>query len=638
MTDSRQPLRDAFAAKPRRTWAWMLPLLAALVLVAVFITWLEFSERQDREEARATLISDALSVEQQLRARLQGDRDHLNELARWIGDDTLTADTFGRAPAVTSWLRQRWLSLVWTDAAERIVLSLPDASPLTLSREPERRGLSSHLVAAIPASASHSAGRLVARFSLTALLDEGVPWWHDRRYVATLVNDDDETIATTAQPGELAAGDAHRIGFEMLPGVSLELRQRAQHVPWYRTYPLGLVGLVLALLGWSTWLLRDQFRGVERAEAAWRTEAGWRRAMEDALTIGLRARDLEGRLIYANARFHELTGYAPAELLGHAPPMPYWPPDAIDATFDRFRRTIGGDAPREGYESRWQRKDGTPIDVMVFEAPLLDARGTQVGWMGTVINVTERNRAAERERQAAERLAHLARLTSLGEIASSLAHQLNQPLMAIASYNAGLRNALQSLPGVDARLLSALDRQAEQAAHAGRIVHRIRDFLLRRAPQLEPGDLNRIVADSASLLLASLQRQNIALEVELSPAALPVQADAVLLGQVLVNLVRNAADAIVASDAERCIVIRTQASGRSAQFEVIDRGPGLGGKRLDELAAPFYSTKADGMGLGLAICRSVIEAHGGALDAIDASAGGACFRVTLPRLEVEHAG
>jgi hypothetical protein len=90
MTDSRQPLRDAFAAKPRRTWAWMLPLLAALVLVALFITWLEFSERQDREEARATLISDALSVEQQLRARLQGDRDHLNELARWIGDDTLT--------------------------------------------------------------------------------------------------------------------------------------------------------------------------------------------------------------------------------------------------------------------------------------------------------------------------------------------------------------------------------------------------------------------------------------------------------------------------------------------------------------------------------------------------------------------
>jgi two-component system sensor histidine kinase DctS len=275
---------------------------------------------------------------------------------------------------------------------------------------------------------------------------------------------------------------------------------------------------------------------------------------------------------------------------------------------------------------------------MVFEAPLVDARGCQVGWMGSVIDVTERNRAIERERLAAERMAHLARLTSLGEIASSLAHQLNQPLMAIAGYNAGLRNTLQAMPDIDQKLITALDKQADQAAHAGRIVHRIREFLLRRAPQLEPCDLNEVVADAVALLQGSLQRQDIALELESTPRALPVRADAVLLGQVIVNLVRNAIDAIDAAGTERRIVLRTRAvNGAGARIEVRDLGPGLGGRSLEELAAPFFSSKPDGMGLGLAICRTVVEAHRGRLEAADAPGGGACFSVTLPLREGDDA-
>lgn len=634
--EPRPHLRDAFVAKPRRSWAWMLPMLSALTLVGVFVAWLELSERKDREEAAATLISDSLSAAQHLRTQIDEDQSRVNEIARQLGDDSITAAGLASTPAVLNALRQRWQSLTLIDHTGQVLVNLPDISPLAMSRESERRGRSSHLEADVPATATHASESLVVRYSLTALLGESMPWWLKRRYVASLVSDYDEIVATTAQPGERAAGRTHRISVDPpLHGMFLELTQREAFRPWYRTYPLGLVGLVLALLAWSTWLLRAQFRSVERAEAAWRGEAAWRRAMEDSLTIGLRARDMQGRLIYANPSFHELTGYSPEELLGRDPPMPYWPPDSIEATFSRFRRNMRGDAPREGYETRWQRKDGTPVDVMVFEAPLVDAAGSQVGWMGSVIDVTERKRALERERIAAERLAHQARLMSLGEIASSLAHQLNQPLMAIAGYNAGLRNMLQARTDADPRWVAALERQAEQAENAGRIVHRIREFLMRRSPQPERCRLRDIVDDTMNLLGGDLRRRGIEFDVAHAADVPDVHADPVLVGQAIVNLVRNAVDATASQPAAaRRIEVRTAQAPGGAAVEVRDHGAGLGGHTLDELATPFFSSKPDGMGLGLAICRSIVEAHAGRLEATDALGGGACFRVTLPAAEI----
>src|SRR5205823_4835029 len=162
------------------------------------------------------------------------------------------------------------------------------------------------------------------------------------------------------------------------------------------------------LISAATWLLKRQVAEVTRAESQWRTEAAWRRAMEDSLTVALRARDTEGRLVYVNRAFCDLVGLPAETLLGRLPPMPYWPPDAM---------------------------------------------------------------------------AHQARLTMLGEIASTLAHELNQPLTAIASYNAGVVNSLKRA-GVDhAVVYGALQRLGEQAAQAGAVVQRIREFLTRRGPQ-----------------------------------------------------------------------------------------------------------------------------------------------------------
>jgi two-component system sensor histidine kinase DctS len=232
-------------------------------------------------------------------------------------------------------------------------------------------------------------------------------------------------------------------------------------------------------------------------------------------------------------------------------------------------------------------------------------------------------------------MAHQARLTSLGEIASSLAHQLNQPLMAISGYNAGLRNMLKSCDSVDPRILAALDRQAEQAEHAGRIVHRIRDFLMRRTPQPEPSNLRRIVDETASLLRSDLRRRGVELDLVHDNDVPAVRVDPILLGQAIVNLVRNAVDVSQGlGHAPPRIEIRTRRLGPgSVCVEVRDHGAGLRGRNIEELSSPFYSTKSDGMGLGLAICRTVVEAHAGRLEADDAPDGGARFRLVLPAME-----
>jgi len=271
---------------------------------------------------------------------------------------------------------------------------------------------------------------------------------------------------------------------------------------------------------------------------------------------------------------------------------------------------------------------------MVFEAPLVDARGRQIGWMASVLNITERKRLEERERKQAETMAHHSRLTMLGEVASTLAHELNQPLSAIASYNAGVLNALTRQGGTDLMVMGALQRMGEQASHAGRIVKRIREFLTRREPQREACDINEVVRSAMVLLRREVTRHAITVSSQLDAQLPTVYADIILIEQVAANLIRNACDAMGAMPGEgvKRLHVQTElaSGGRFVKVSVHDKGPGLAGQTIETLCAPFYSTKAEGMGMGLAICRSIIEMHYGALDAQDATGGGAVFSFTVP--------
>jgi two-component system sensor histidine kinase DctS len=525
--------------------------------------------------------------------------------------------------------------VTWLDGRNRVLAEVPERPE---AGRPED-GLSLHLTAPVGTD-----GVLVVRYAPALMLKRGVPWWLARKYDVQLVDSADQVIASaTESPLRAAQGErpSYRVALTgplraspltdaALTDAALELTLRDPAVDGVRPLAWVLVAGFLPLIGAASWLIHRQMRQVQRAEVAGRTEAAWRRAMEDSALVALRARDFDGRLLYVNRTFCDMVGLPAEDLVGLLPPMPYWPPDAVDELTERNRRNLAGQAPREGFEARWRHSSGRPVDVMVFESPLVDAAGRQIGWMGSIVDITERKQLEERERRQVETLAHNARLTMLGEVASTLAHELNQPLTAIASYGAGVTNSLAKLGVQDELVLGALQRLGQQAEHAGRIVARIREFLTRREPRHEACDLNDVITASLDLLRRDLQRRGIALELALSPQVPPVLADAVLIEQVVINLVRNAADALLAREGGRRIAVSSRVAGDFVRIDVGDNGPGLAGRRIEQLCAPFYSTKADGMGMGLAICRSIIEAHQGVLDASDTASGGALFSFSLP--------
>ena len=625
---------------------WALPVMLSLVFVAGVAWWAQRNERDERDEARRTMISDALSAEAQVRARLDIEAAHLRVLAGQLVNTAHTPAALAANTEVSAGFRRFWLSVTWLDANNRILAHVPEAAPplaVSTEAEEEPRGLSSHLVAPVGTrSASFEANpydvsgeKVVVRYAPAALLKRGVPWWLAGRYEVRLIDVSDDVVASldgTPARSTADTGESYRVQMASgMPGVFLELTQRNGPTPWWRTLPMVLVCGFLLLIGVATALLRRQVRQVSQAEAAWRTELAWRSAIEDSALVALRARDADGRLLYVNRTFCDLVGLEAAQLIGMAPPMPYWPPDAIEEVMLRNRRNLAGQAPREGYESRWCHRDGRMIDVMVFESPLVDAAGRQIGWMGSIIDITERRRLEERERRQIEAMAHQARLTTLGEVASALAHQLNQPLAAIAGYNAGVLRSLERAGFEDAAVLQAVRRLGEQAGEAGLIVQRIREFLTRRSPQRERCELPAIARRAAELLRRDLQRLGVLLDWQIAAALPAVHADPVLIEQVIINLVRNAADEIgSAGHGGNIRITLAPAGARLVRVDVDDDGPGLRGRGIEQLSAAFYSTKPEGMGMGLAICRSIVEAHQGVLDACDAAAGGALFSFSLP--------
>ncbi len=653
-----QAARTLARSGDRQTWArhlWALPMLLSLIFVAAVVAWLQRTDTLDREERRQTMIADALTLETQLRGQLDFESQQLEEVARSLQQNAISAEQFGRVAEINAGLGRVWQSVTWLDKDNRVLAHVSSASadpsallPTTATAE-SVRGISSHLVASIPGARSNISGSLVARYSPTALLKRGVPWWLARKYYVRLTDSLDQTLAASEDSPPLKTYGTlgfPRISYALsfdppIRDASLELTEHAAFVPWYRGLPPVLMAGFLALVLIATWMLRRQMQGVLRAEAAWRTEAAWRSAMEDSMVVGLRARDFNGRLVYVNRTFAEMVGWPQDALVGMITPMPYWLPDQIEETMQRHLRNMAGDAPREGYEARWRHRDGHNLDVMVFETPLVDASGQQIGWMGSILEITERKLMEERDRKQADTLAHHARLTMLGEIASTLAHELNQPLTAIASYNAGVINSLKRDGVTDADVHDALQRLGEQAAQAGRIVQRIREFLTRREPVRESCEIHQVVVNAIALFRRELDRHQVAITLNNLNETVRVTADPVLIEQVIINLLRNATDALI-STRDRQIEVTIHIAGeRFLRIDVTDNGPGLAGRGIKQLCTAFYSTKSEGMGMGLAICRSIIEAHEGAFDACEVPSNfaksGAQFSLSLPLAQATRA-
>jgi two-component system, LuxR family, sensor histidine kinase DctS len=616
---------------------WLLPLLSALLFISGVLVWAYRADRDEADERRKTMITDALSSEAQLRSRLDSEMSHLEALGRQLPGIARNPAALADSGEVASGLRRLWLSVTWLDANNRIIANVPERAPLetlTAGEITDGPATTSHLTLAVGNET------LIVRYSPALLLRRGMPWWLTRKYDVQFADSSEEIIASVDQV-PLALASPERENYTVLvgknlPGAYLQLTLRELRLPFWRSLPLILIGGFLTLMVIATLLLRRQVLQITLAEAAWRMEAAWRQAMGDSALVGLRARDANGKILYINRTFCEMVGLPAEKLLGLSPPMPYWPAGSIDEVMARSQRNLAGNAPREGYEALWSHHDGHVLNVMVFESPLIDAHGAQIGWMGSIIDISERKKLEARERQQAQSMANQSRLTTLGEIASALAHQLNQPLTAIIGYNAGLQRMLSDANHGNQAVMGALRQQGEQAAEAGRIVHRIREFLTRRAPQREACDLEGVAQRAVNLLKQDLRTAKIHVQ-WLVAADLPfVYADLILIEQVLVNLFRNAYDAIGnRSEGGNLRLSLRVLDLHAVRMDIEDDGPGLGGLTVEQLCTPFYSTKSDGMGMGLAICRSVIEVHRGSMDARPSQLGGARFSFTLPIFDTQ---
>jgi len=243
----------------------------------------------------------------------------------------------------------------------------------------------------------------------------------------------------------------------------------------------------------------------------------------------------------------------------------------------------------------------------------------------------ERAAWLEQQRESAVRLEQTSRLITVGEMATSLAHELNQPLAAITNYCRGCVTLLEEGAPAPQTLLEPMRKAAAQALRAAKIVGRIRTYLRRSEPVLEAQELGEIISETVELTELGARRQGIAVRVDAPASLAPVMADRIMIQQVVLNLIRNSTDAMQAGpgDGPELTIALVQA-GDFVETRVIDRGPGIAPENREKIFQPFFTTKSDGMGMGLNICRSIIEFHRGRLWMSANPAGGTIFHFTLP--------
>ena len=283
---------------------------------------------------------------------------------------------------------------------------------------------------------------------------------------------------------------------------------------------------------------------------------------------------------------------------------------------------------------------------MIHESRLLDRIGRQTGWICTALDLSAQRRIEEVSRRQHDRLQASARLATIGEMASLLSHELNQPLSAIASFTTGSINLLddpQPLPAQPSLLRQALERIAEQTERAGRVIRSVQDFVRRREHERHAIEADRLIDTILPLVRMQARRGACRVEVEVEQPAPGVLCDRTMVEQVLINLARNGLQAMeqtAQADPLLRIEVRRLARGM-VEFAVSDLGTGISDEVRAQLFTPFFTTRDEGMGLGLSLCRTVVEQHGGSLDfdnLLDSQGrvAGARFRFTLPAAASRH--
>ena len=655
-------------ARLRGAWRrWALWFALVLVVVGLLATLVWLARGHEIEQTQRDLDRDNADAAQVLRQRLARNLQDLHGLA------ATHADPIGWWTGATQLLREHreWMRLQWHDAALNL-RAVADSPFYPALAPPPPDGSTHHPFdianlcgqASKLGAAAYAPSRFVPRAGGLGeeVLELCLPVRQGAQLQGYVVATHTLDGMLALLPSSLTRGQS--VGFTELDGTRLAMQgvpRRgarvfvAQQVIDLPGAPIVLrlegsrqlpdvfpnvltalvTGLSIALITVLVLLARD-FRARQQAESELAQALAFRKAMEDSLVTGLRARDLEGRITYVNPAFCDMVGFAADELIGQSNPVPYWPPEmAQDYAARQVQRLSGLSPVREGVESVFMRKDGTRFPVLIYEAPLITTVGKHTGWMSAVLDMTAQRRAEELSRASQERLQASARLATVGEMASLMSHELNQPLAVISSYATGSLNLLQQ-PAGDAATLhdvrTALSRIAEQAGRAGKVIHSVRDLVRQRSTSRQ-AVAPRVLFD-AVLPLVQLQARKLGATVHVDvPADLPaVWCEATMIEQVLMNLARNGLQAMAEAPAPRLLRLQARLgpAHTAVEFVVADSGEGISDDVAAQLFTPFFTTKDEGMGLGLSLCRTVVEQHGSALQHQPQTPRGTVFRFTLP--------
>jgi two-component system sensor kinase FixL len=401
---------------------------------------------------------------------------------------------------------------------------------------------------------------------------------------------------------------------------------------WVQSSVFGVVGLAIA---WMGEMLHHARRALDKTEETLRAQQDHLRSILDTVPDATVVISEEGLITSFSAAAVRQFGYTETEVLGRnvniLMPEPYG--GEHDGYIQRYiatgeKRIIGIDRVVVG-----RRKDGSTFPMKLAVGEMRSASGRF--FTGFIRDLTEREESAARLQQIQSELARLARLSELGEMASTLAHELNQPLAAIANYAQGCVRFLNSLDDAAAgRIRDALQETAKQSLRAGGIIRHLREFVTRGETDVTRETMRKLIEEAGALALVGSRELGIRSVFDFAPKGADVVVDRVQIQQVLINLMRNAIEAMRESE-KRELVVRTIIEDGGVVVEVADTGPGISEEVAARLFQPFVTSKASGMGIGLSISRRIIEAHGGEISASRNDSGGATFRFTLPLAEKE---
>ncbi len=664
ITPSRQISRST--PKPERDWyvhEWMLLAFAAGMMLLIY-----FVARHEADLEKSEIIRDAAVVEQSISRRLESDQQFFDRLALDLGSDRISSEEFDRiaskratesgyvtdilrinsdfdvtrhAPAATSLEAVQEGRGQFADQVR--VMGFTEKTRRSTYSEPYRSTEGRYFIEyAAPVIADDTfLGTVNAIISFDRLLDKAAPDWAARKY-RVVISDVTGQGLTNAEAMHLESGVVKYTVPLAVPWRDLQITLVGAK-PSTVLPNLTLSTAVLALTGLMVWTsigLRKQQRmrklaEVDRDRTYLQSINNLRDTNErfetvlDSLDVSVYVSDLtSNELLYGNTHLHET--FTGLELGKRAS---QFEDGFVQSPSERYPAhtllTIEGE-PGSVFKDELEHRATHRWFLMRTRAVRwVDGRIARLTTLG---DVTDRVHADRIRQTQQDKLMRTSRLMTVGEIASTLAHEINQPLAAIANYVNGCIRRLKGNGNVDNAVIGAMEKADAQVVRAGAIISRVREFVRTREPQRKAIDINALVTDVVKLVASDDEERALQCHLQLQSDLPPVFADRIMVEQVLVNFLRNAREAMHHLPAiDRKADIRTARLDAShVLVEVADHGVGIPADVAHQLFSPFFTTKADGMGMGLNICRSLIEYHEGNLTFEQNTPVGTIFRFTLP--------